>query len=85
MTPATVWGNMLHEVMQSCFASGEWTEDHVSELIGEVVQTGLDRLAQINVGFDEAKVELAQRAQGLSKFSQRYISKDPKVYPCHHP
>jgi DNA replication ATP-dependent helicase Dna2 len=79
-TPATVWGNMLHEIMQSCLASGEWGHSFLEQRIEHVVRAGLERLVRIDVGIEEARTELRKRAQGLAKFSQKFIRDVPKVH-----
>ena len=78
-TPALVWGNMLHEVMQACLAAGEWSSGFLEDRIEQVVRDGLLDLVRIDVGIEAARVELRMRAQGLSKFSERFIGEEPKV------
>lgn len=79
VTPSTVWGLMLHEVVQSCLATGKWDDESVEASIDEVIRSSLDRLVQIRIGFDVAKSELGKRSKGLAKFSELYISPTPKV------
>lgn len=70
---------MLHEVVQSCLAAGEWGDSFIEDKIDEVIHSSLDRLVQIRVGFDVAKAELENKSKGLKKFSELYISPTPKV------
>ncbi|KAG6911010.1 hypothetical protein DXG01_005425 [Tephrocybe rancida] len=77
-TPALVWGNMLHEVMQSCLSEGRWETTWVDEKIDEVILKGLNELIKIDVTIDQAKREVTTRAKGLLVFSERYISNFPK-------
>jgi DNA replication ATP-dependent helicase/nuclease Dna2 len=70
---------MLHEIMQSCLASGNWGPSFLEERIEHVVRAGLERLVRIDVGIEEARVELRTRAQGLAKFSQKFIRGVPRV------
>jgi DNA replication ATP-dependent helicase Dna2 len=79
VTPSTVWGHILHEVMQSCLSSGTWSEPFISERIDERIRSSLDRLIQIRVGFDVARSEVLKRAKGLVTFGALYISPTPKV------
>ena len=79
ITPSTVWGHMLHEVMQSCLSSGTWRESFISERIDEQIRSGFDRLIQIKVGFDDARSELLERAKGLVTFGSLYVSPVPIV------
>ena len=83
VTPALVWGNMLHEVMQSCFRASRWDDKWFEERIDEVVRNGLGELVKIDATIEMAKGELHKRAAGLRAFSQRYIADLPKVY-CPH-
>ena len=80
-TPSLVWGNMLHEVMETCLCSGRWEETWIDGCINSVVTKGLAELVKIGVGIDEAKRELNLRAKGLRTFSDKYIADTPKVYP----
>ncbi|KAG6836385.1 hypothetical protein H0H93_008591 [Arthromyces matolae] len=77
-TPALVWGNMLHEVMQSCLSENQWETAWVDQKIDEVVLKGLNELVKINVTIDQAKREVTARAKGLVAFSEKYISDYPK-------
>ncbi|RDB29779.1 DNA replication ATP-dependent helicase/nuclease dna2 [Hypsizygus marmoreus] len=77
-TPALVWGNMLHEVMQSCLSEGRWEPTFMEEKIDDVILKGLNELIKIDVSIDQAKREVINRAKGLLAFSQRYISDFPK-------
>ncbi|KAF8232801.1 Dna2-domain-containing protein [Tricholoma matsutake] len=77
-TPALVWGNMLHEVMQSCFTAGRWEESWMNEKIDEVIYKGLNELLKLDVSVEQAKREVKTRAKGLLVFSQKYLSDTPK-------
>ncbi|SRR5258708_10662491 len=79
VTPSTVFGNMLHEVMQSCLASAEWGNAFIEEKITHTVRSSLDRLMRVNVGIEEARVEMRIRARGLAEFSKQFIADKPKV------
>ncbi|KAF8326832.1 AAA domain-containing protein [Cantharellus anzutake] len=78
VTPSTIFGHMLHEVMQSCLASGEWSKEFIEEKITHAVRSSLDRLIRVNVGIEEARVEMRMRARGLEEFSKRFIADKPK-------
>ncbi|KAG6852485.1 hypothetical protein C0991_011583 [Blastosporella zonata] len=77
-TPALVWGNMLHEVMESCLSENRWESTWVDEKIDEVILRGLNELIKINVTIEQAKREITTRAKGLLAFSEKYISDFPK-------
>ena len=79
ITPSLVWGNMLHEVMQTCLNTGRWEEAWITERISEVINNGFMELVKIGVGAEQAKRELNSRAKGLRKFAEKYIATVPKV------
>ncbi|KAG5651085.1 hypothetical protein H0H81_009957 [Sphagnurus paluster] len=78
VTPALVWGNMLHEVMQSCLSENRWEAAWIDRKIDEVILGGLNELVKIETTVEQAKREITARAAGLLVFSERYISKSPK-------
>ncbi|KAG6829909.1 hypothetical protein H0H87_009811 [Tephrocybe sp. NHM501043] len=78
-TPALVWGNMLHEVMQSCLSENRWETSWVDDKIEQVILKGLNELIKIDVTIEQAKREVTTRAKGLLAFSEKYISEFPKV------
>ncbi|KAH7884747.1 Dna2-domain-containing protein [Phlebopus sp. FC_14] len=78
-TPVLIWGNMLHQVMQTCFSSQRWDEGYIDELIDDVVMESLMDLVKMGIGIDEAKREVKLRSKGLRIFSERYISQTPKA------
>ncbi|KAF6760438.1 AAA domain-containing protein [Ephemerocybe angulata] len=78
ISPALVWGNMLHEVMQNCLSEKRWEEEWINEQIEEVLLNGLGMLLALNVSIVTARTELRKRAIGLQIFKERYISDVPK-------
>lgn len=78
-TPALVWGNMLHEVVQTCLRAGRWDEAWMDARIEAVVRRGLDDLVRIGVGIEAAQREMKSRAKGLATFSNRYMADTPHV------
>ncbi|KAF8554816.1 Dna2-domain-containing protein [Imleria badia] len=78
MTPALVWGNMLHEIMQTCLATQKWDEFYVEDLIEDAVMKNLPEIVKIGTTIEEAKREVKLRSKGLKVFSERYIADTPK-------
>lgn len=78
-TPSLVWGNMLHEIMQRCLSTQRWDVSSIESFIDECTQKNLMELVQINVGVEEAKVEISKRAGGLRTFGERFLGEIPKV------
>lgn len=79
ITPSLVWGNMLHQVMQTCLTCGRWEESWIHQQIDNVIVTGLEDLAKIEVDVEQAKREVRFRAKGLCTFAKKYIAAIPKV------
>jgi DNA replication ATP-dependent helicase Dna2 len=79
VSPALVWGNMLHDVMQSCLSSGRWDEAWIESQIEEVIRRGLIELYKIDVTVEVATRELRHRAHGLRAFAEKYIGDNPKA------
>jgi len=78
-TPALVWGNMLHEVMQRCLTEDRWEEAFVNCCIHDAVLGGLGDLVKIGLGEDVARTEVTERAKGMKSFKDKYLSQEPKV------
>ncbi|OSD07732.1 Dna2-domain-containing protein [Trametes coccinea BRFM310] len=78
VTPSLVWGNMLHEVMQTCLSVERWDDKFINRCIEEVAQRGLGELLRIDMGIDQAITEVKARAKGIKAFSEKYIAPSPK-------
>ena len=78
-TPALVWGNMLHEVMQRCLTEDRWEEAFVNRCINDSVLGGLGDLVKIGLSEDVARTEVTERAKGMKLFKDKYLSQEPKV------
>ncbi|KAJ7672725.1 DNA replication factor Dna2-domain-containing protein [Mycena rosella] len=79
-SPALVWGNILHEVMQACLTAGRWEDLWVDEKIEEVICEKISDIAKINLSVEDARHEIKLRAKGLKAFSDKYISDVPKAH-----
>jgi DNA replication ATP-dependent helicase Dna2 len=79
VSPALVWGTILHTVMQNCLSSGRWDEAWIAEQIEEVVRSNLLDLVRINVNVETAVAEVKARAKGVQAFFERYVAEEPKV------
>ncbi|OAX37312.1 Dna2-domain-containing protein [Rhizopogon vinicolor AM-OR11-026] len=79
ITPSLLWGNMLHEVMQTCMAEQRWDGRFIEEYTDGIIKKNLAELVKINVSIDEAKREVKARSKGLRVFSERYIAETPKA------
>lgn len=79
VTPSLIWGNMLHEVMQTCLSVARWDDKFMDKKIAEVAQAGLGELLRIDMGVEQAIIEVKTRAKGLKVFAEKYIAQSPKV------
>ncbi|KAL4079032.1 Dna2-domain-containing protein [Scleroderma citrinum] len=77
-TSALVWGNILHEVMQTCLLANRWDKSWIDDLIEDNVLKNLSELVKIGVSIEEATREVKLRSKGLRVFSERYIADKPK-------
>ncbi|KAI6100620.1 Dna2-domain-containing protein [Pisolithus sp. B1] len=77
-TPSLVWGNILHEVMQTCLLANRWDKAYIDDLIEDAVSRNLSELVKIGVTIEEAIREVTFRSKGLRVFSKRYIAEEPK-------
>ncbi|KAJ3575988.1 hypothetical protein NP233_g746 [Leucocoprinus birnbaumii] len=78
VTPALVWGNILHEVMQLCMSENRWEQDWVEERIEEIVRKNLVNIVRIEMTVEEATKEVKMRAKGLIAFADKYLGAQPK-------
>ncbi|KXN86785.1 DNA replication ATP-dependent helicase/nuclease DNA2 [Leucoagaricus sp. SymC.cos] len=78
ITPALVWGNILHEVMQLCMSENRWEQKWVEERINEAVKKNLVNIVRIEMTVEEALTEVKVRAKGLLVFAEKYLGNKPK-------
>ncbi|CAK5284176.1 unnamed protein product [Mycena citricolor] len=78
ITPALVWGNILHEVMQTCLSSGRWDDSYVETTTEEAVREKIGDIAKIDMSVEDALREIKFRAKGLHAFGEKYISEKPQ-------
>ena len=74
-----MWGNILHEVVETCLNEGRWDEKFISDEIDDVCRSRLPDLMRIEMTVEEVAEKVKERAVGLQVFSKRYIGKTPKV------
>ncbi|KAG6809020.1 hypothetical protein H0H87_012211, partial [Tephrocybe sp. NHM501043] len=77
-TPALVWGNTLHEVMQACLCENRWETSRVDDKIKQVILNGLNERINIDVTIEHAPREVTTRDNGLRAFPEKCISEWPK-------
>ena len=77
--PSSLWGHILHEVVESCLSENRWDERFIDEEIENVIQASLPDLLRIETTIEEATQEIKKRSGGLGEFSKKYIGKTPKV------
>ncbi|KAI0317541.1 AAA domain-containing protein [Amylostereum chailletii] len=77
-TPALLYGNVLHEVIQACLRTGKWDQSYIETLVDEQLNNSLGGLLRINVNVDEAKQAILERGKGIAGFGKRYMGAIPK-------
>lgn len=77
--PSSVWGNILHDVMEFCLSEDRWDKKFIEDEIDDACRRRLPDLMRIQVSVEEAVEEVKNRAGGLEVFSKRYMGKTPKV------
>ncbi|KAH9914176.1 Dna2-domain-containing protein [Epithele typhae] len=78
VTPALVWGNMLHEVMQTCLSVARWDDSFMNAKIENVCRAGMSELVRIDMDVPQAISEVTVRARGIKAFAEKYIAPEPK-------
>lgn len=78
-SPALVYGNMLHELMQSCLTEGEWGEEKRDEKIESVLMGQVKELWGIKLGVEEARREMRSKSNGFGHFAEVYVRDTPSV------
>lgn len=79
ITPALVWGNMLHQVMQRCLLEQRWDEVWIDNCLHDAILGGLGELAKLGLSEEIALIEMRERAKGFKVFAERYLGDVPKV------
>jgi hypothetical protein len=79
ITPALVWGSMLHEVIQRCLLEKRWDEAWIDKCLQEAVSGGLGELVKLGLSEEIALREMRERAKGFKFFAERYLGDVPKV------
>ncbi|KAG9309432.1 DNA replication factor Dna2-domain-containing protein [Chiua virens] len=58
VTPALLWGNILHEIMQACLATQQWDGFYVEDLIEAGIMKNLPEIVKIQVTIEDSKREV---------------------------
>ena len=79
ITPALVWGSMLHEVMQRCLLEKRWDEEWIDKCLHNAISSGLGELVKLGLSEEIALIEMRGRAKEFKVFAERYMGDVPKV------
>ena len=79
ITPALVWGSMLHEVMQRCLLEKRWDEAWIDKCLHNAISGGLGELVKLGLSEEIALIEMRERAKDFKVFAERYLGDVPKV------
>ena len=80
ISPALVWGTMLHEVMQRCLLEKRWDEAWIDKCLHNAISGGLGELVKLGISEEVALMEMRQRAKDFKVFGERYLGDVPKVF-----
>ena len=80
ITPALVWGSMLHEVMQRCLLEKKWDDPWIDECLHNAISGGLGELVKLGISEEVALMEMKERAKHFKVFAERYLGDLPKVF-----
>jgi DNA replication ATP-dependent helicase Dna2 len=79
ISPALVWGSMLHEVMQRCLLEEKWDEVWIDKCLHNAISGGLGELVKLGISEEVALMEMRERAKDFRIFAGRYLGDVPKV------
>ena len=79
ITPALVWGSMLHEVMQRCLLEKKWDDAWIDKCLHNAISSGLGELVKLGISEEVALIEMKERAKEFKVFAERYLGDLPKV------
>jgi len=83
--PSSVWGNILHDVMEACLSEDRWDKTFINDEIDDASRRRLPDLMRIQMSVEEVAEKVKERAGGLEVFSKRYMGKTPKVWEASVP
>jgi len=81
--PSSVWGHILHDVMEACLSEDRWDTKFIDDEIDDASRRRLPELLMIQMSVEEVAEKVKERAVGLEVFSKRYMGKVPKVGMSH--
>lgn len=79
-TPALVYGNMLHELMQACLVDERWDEDYRREKIDEIVGREVQTLWTMEVDVGTAREQMLEKSGGFEPFQSLFVGTTPGVH-----
>lgn len=78
-SPALIYGNMLHELMQASMVEGRWDDEWRKERIQEVVHDQVAQLWTCDLSVDKAVEDMLDKSKELEGFSATFIGAKPQV------
>lgn len=85
-SPALVYGNLLHEVMQRSLTTGDWSEQVREQVVEEVLTREVESLYDAKLSEGQAKTVMLEKSRGFSGFAETYCGpqmsvSDPLLLP----
>lgn len=81
-SPALVYGNMIHELMQAAMTEDKWDDDWRREKIVDIVAEQIGQLWTMDLSVDRAVENMMDKTKELEAFSATFVGREPKV--CLH-
>ncbi|KAL8281473.1 hypothetical protein RQP46_006157 [Phenoliferia psychrophenolica] len=76
-TPALVYGNMLHELMQACLTENRWDERWKGERIDEIVGREVQTLWTMQLEVETAREQMREKSNAFDAFRGLFIGSTP--------
>lgn len=82
-TPALLYGNMLHELMQACLTEGQFEDEWRETKIDEILGRSIPELWSIGLEVGAAREVMREESSRFGEFSDRFRGDSPEVRsPC---
>ncbi|KAK4052776.1 DNA replication endonuclease-helicase Dna2 [Microbotryomycetes sp. JL201] len=69
-----VYGNMLHELMQSCMLENSWDESYRRDKIQEIIRNQIQQLWSIDLESTKAYEDMVEKSKGFDTFKATFIN-----------
>jgi DNA replication ATP-dependent helicase Dna2 len=78
-SPSLVYGNMIHELMQSAMIEQKWDDEWRRKKIQDIVAEQVGQLWTMDLSVDRAVETMMDKSKELEAFSALFVGENPKV------